>query len=129
MLLYIMKILRNLLGDHSKIHVDSIFFEIGSNDDGFYIQLGSGLQIALISKVYNRRAPYDFYYTSPTNFKKVYGIARNTDLGLSANMTVLHDAKINYEIEFQRIRMIINQTTLSGSGDLPFELCIIGTHK
>lgn len=37
-----MKILKNLLGDQSKIHADSIHFESGSNDDGHWIRYPDG---------------------------------------------------------------------------------------
>lgn len=56
-LLYFMKILKNLLGDQSKIDVDeilvrpnlllgkSVIVETGSNSDGHYVKYGDGLQV------------------------------------------------------------------------------------
>lgn len=43
-----MRVLKNLLGDGSKIHSDSVFFEIGSNDDGAWMRF-AGIQLSWVA--------------------------------------------------------------------------------
>lgn len=60
-----MRVLKNLLGDGSKMHGDSIYLESGSNDDGNWVKLPDG---TIVSRHTSSVGTNKFIWNFPIEF-------------------------------------------------------------
>lgn len=115
-----MKILKNLLGDQSKIHGDSIYIEHGSNDDGYWVKLPEGTLICMRTYLVDRNVgssgsaetvPLPAFFQS--NSMLFADFAANASGGAFSNIANLSDVHVTASSEDWQIRASVNTKTLN----------------